>query len=371
MRIKARERYILIGGDYSQQEPKMLAVLSKDDNMMKAASEGKDLYSAVASKAFKVSYEECCEFFPKGTPIIKDKDKWRYATEEEIKNKEYSKLADGVTDTYKDGKNRRKQAKVILLGMMYSRGPKALAEQLGCSIAEARDIMDFVFDAFPSIKKCETESKEFAKKHGYTTTLWGRKRRLPDLQLPPYEFDFSKSDYVINMNNEYQDKINNADSEEEKQQLENEREEKISTHKKDIEKEATKELEKAYWDREERQKIIDKYKKEYKVSIKVNTGFIAQAERQVLNSRIQGSAAEMSKLAMKKIHQDKRLKELGFQMLIPIHDEIIGECPLVNARECRELFIEDMATAAEDKVKLKITVDPVCSFEWYGEEVEI
>lgn len=88
--------------------------------MIKDASEGKDLYSAVASKAFHTTYEECLEHFPKGTPIVERDGKWYYATNEEIKNKQYTKLANGETDTYKDGKERRKQAKVILLGKHYA-----------------------------------------------------------------------------------------------------------------------------------------------------------------------------------------------------------------------------------------------------------
>lgn len=73
--------------------------------------QGKDLYSEIASKSFNVSYEECLEHFPKGSYIKKVGDKWYYATESD-----YDKIADGETDTYKDGKERRSQAKSILLG---------------------------------------------------------------------------------------------------------------------------------------------------------------------------------------------------------------------------------------------------------------
>lgn len=339
MRIRTRERYILIGGDYSQQEPKLLAVLCQDENMMRDADEGKDLYASIASRAFHTTYEECLEHFPENCPIKKENKKWRYATEEEIKNKDYDKLADGITDTYSDGKNRRKQAKVILLGLMYGRGSTALAEQLNCSREEAQDIMNSVFDAFPKIKEYDEKSKTFAKKNGYATTLWGRKRRLSDIKLQPYEFDFSDS--------------------------------LVTAGKNEFIKDMVKQLEMNYWNRDKKQQVIDNAYKNYKVKIKDNTGFIARAERQIINSCVQGSAADMSKKAIVKINEDEKLRELGFHMIVPIHDEILGMAPLANAKECKELFTYDMEHCAEDRVPLNITVDPTCSFKWYGDEVEI
>lgn len=339
MGIKARERYILIGGDYSQQEPKLLAVLCQDENMMSAANEGKDLYSSIAAKAFHTTYENCLEHFPENAPIKKEKGKWRYATQEEIENNDYDKLADGITDTYSEGKARRKQSKVILLGLMYGRGSTALAEQLNCSKEEAQDIMDSVFTAFPKIKEYDEHSKAFAKKYGFATTLWGRKRRLSDIKLKPYDFDFSNSI--------------------------------ITYGRDDFIRDVTKKLQDNYWRRNDKQKIIDDAWKNYKVKIRDNSGFIARAERQIINSCVQGSAADMSKKALVKINEDKKLRDLGFSMLVPIHDEILGMCPLANAKECKDLFTYDMEHCAEDRVPLNITVDPTMSFEWYGEEVEI
>lgn len=317
----------------------MLAVLCQDENMMKDAGEGKDLYSAVAAKAFHTTYEECLEHFPKDAKITQRNGKWYYSTKEEVASGNY-KLANGETDTYKDGKARRKQAKVILLGMMYSRGPSALAEQLECSLDEAKDIMNSVFDAFPNIKKCDTDSKEFAKKYGYTTTIWGRKRRLSDIKLPPYDFDFSNS--IIQ---------------------ESQREKFI--------KSIIPKLQDEYWNRIKKQKVIDDAKKNYGVIIKDNSGFIARAERQVLNARVQGSSADMTKKAIVAIYQNEKLRKLGFKLVVPIHDEILAMCPLAYAKECKELFVYEMEHAAVDKVPFDIKVDPVCSFEWYGEEVDV
>ena len=71
---------------------------------------------------------------------------------------------------------------------MYGRGEKSIAEQLGCSVEEAKSIKDNVYDAFPKIKTFERSSSLMVKSNGYVTTLWGRKRRLPDYNLPNYEF---------------------------------------------------------------------------------------------------------------------------------------------------------------------------------------
>ena len=60
----------------------------------------------------------------------------------------------------------------------------------------------------------------------------------------------------------------------------------------------------------------------------------AAAERNAINTPIQGSAADMSKLAMILVGNDERLKELGFRLLIPVHDELIAECPKENAKKC-------------------------------------
>ena len=339
--VSLRERYVLIGSDYSQQEPKMLATLCNDENMINDASEGKDLYTAVASRAFNTTYEQCLEHFPKDSPIVlQDNGKWRYATKEEIDNNEYTKLADGENDTYKDGKDRRTQAKIILLGLMYSRGPSALAEQLNCSIDEAKDIMNSIYTGFPKILKFDIESKDFCRKYGYTTTLWGRKRRLTDILLDKYEFEWHDNTY----------------SDDDKQ---------------NIIKHCYSTFDSVYWDKDKKESLIKDAERKFRCKIVDNSSKIAQAERQIVNARVQGSASDMTKKALVAINQNKRLKELGFSTITPIHDEILGQCPLANVKECKELFIYDMCNAASDKMKIKITTDPAISFEWYGDTIQV
>ena len=77
----------------------------------------------------------------------------------------------------------------------------------------------------------------------------------------------------------------------------------------------------------------------------------------------------MTKLAMIELHRNERLKELGFRMLIPVHDEIIAECPEENVKECSELLAKTMSYAAEQILEMPIKCDVACSYQWYGDEI--
>ena len=74
---------------------------------------------------------------------------------------------------------------------------------------------------------------------------------------------------------------------------------------------------------------------------------------------------------MIELNRNERLKELGFRMLIPIHDEILAECPLENAKECSELLASTMSKAAEIILDMPISCDTVISYAWYGDEIEL
>ena len=75
-------------------------------------------------------------------------------------------------------------------------------------------------------------------------------------------------------------------------------------------------------------------------------------------------------MAAVKIHKCERLKELGFRLLIPVHDEFIGECPEENAKECKELFAQCMCDAAID-LGIPISCDVSVTRRWYGEEIMV
>lgn len=339
--IKARTRRVIQGSDYSGQEPRCLSALCKDEGMLNAYRTGRDLYVEIASIALHLPYNECLEHFPKDTPIKKSGDDWYYATEEEIAENKYDKLADGTTDTYHIGKERRGQAKKILLGIMYGRGEKSIAEQLDCSVEEARDIKNSVYKAFPNIKLFEEESNELVRTKGFVTTLWGRKRRLPDYNLPPYEY-------------KYIDDENNILSMAVPESIQNNYTKRL--------------LESDY---REKDTIIKNAKKHDNILIIDNNSKIATAQRQIINSRVQGSSADMSKLALIKIYNDEELRNRGVKLIIPVHDEILIETPLRYAKYVKDRFAKDMCDAPQPKLGIDMSCDVVTAYGWYHEELDL
>lgn len=316
--FKAQDGYVLIGSDFSQQEPMVTAHLSNDKKMQEAFINGKDIYATIAALAFHKLYEECKEFREDGT-------------------------------VNPAGEERRTQAKSIVLGILYGRQIPSIAEQLGVSTKEAQAIYDKVIASFPALGQFIEDSQEMARTEGYVTTAWSRRRHLHDMQLERYEFSYSG-------------KVTNFDplafgSE-------------VSTEvPKKIKDAYIKQLDKAFgW--KKKNDIIQKALSEG-IKIKDNGGFIAQAERQCVNARVQGSAADITKLAMIAINNDERMKELDFHLLIQVHDEVIGECPIENAKEAGERLSYLMRTAPSHLIKLPFKCDISYTSNWYGEKLSI
>ena len=236
-----------------------------------------------------------------------------------------------------------------MLGILYGRGEESIAEQLNCSKQKAKKIKEDVLTAFPAIRRFDIDSKQMANDYGFVTTLWGRKRRLPDMQLPDYEFKWANgappSDDLLDFDSDVDETVPYNIQKKYLTKLKN----CFFTQKRKVFEEANKE---GIW-------IID------------NTKKITDAERQCVNSRVQGSAADMSKLALIAVNSDKQLKEWGFRILIPIHDEILAECPKENAKQCKERFAYLMNTCAADKFTIPISCDVECSDRWYGEEIVV
>lgn len=251
--FKADDGYLMIGADFSAQEMRMVAHLADDDKMIQGYVEGKDIYCVVASLAFKVPYEECKEF-----------------------------RADGSLN--KEGKERRSKAKAICLGINYGKGVKAIGEDLGITTQEAQAIYDKVLLEFPKLKAFMKESDDMAYYKGYVTTIFGRKRRLPDIQLPKYEFSVRGGN-----------------------KLSRQAEVKLTNKLNDM------------WFND-RKKYIEQLERVDGIKVKDNGGFIARAQRQCVNARVQGSAGDQVKMAMLKIANDPELKRLGFKILLQIHD---------------------------------------------------
>lgn len=185
-----------------------------------------------------------------------------------------------------------------------------------------------------------------ARQHGYVTTVWGRRRQIPDMQLPCYEFSY-KNGVVPEF-----DPLSDDDCD-------------YSTEvPDDICIQLTNKLLNARY--KEREAIKEKIRASG-IHIRDNTAFIAAAKRQCVNSRVQGSSADLTKKAQIELFGCQELKDLGFRMLIPVHDEIIGECPIENAERCAELMSECMIRAGSDLcVPLKCDVDMYT--HWYKKE---
>lgn len=288
-----------------------------DPQMYNTFMQGKDLYCEIASKAFNKPYEDCQEFRPDGT-------------------------------VNKAGKERRSQAKTILLGVLYGRGVDSIAEQLGTSTKEAQQIKDSVFRGFPAIKQFEEDSILMSKTKGFVTTVCGRKRRLPSMMLPDYE--------VV-----WKDGVAPDDD-------------PLAFDDDDLSTEVPEALQRK-WVNRVRQAPFMKKRSVFEAANAEGLWIIDHTRdkdtTKVVNARIQGSAADLTKLAMIELHNNERLKELGFRMLIPVHDEIIAECPEENARECATLLAQTMSKAAEQILEMPIRCDVEITKCWYGEVIDV
>ena len=252
---------------------------------------------------------------------------------------------DGTTN--KDGKARRSQAKSILLGVLYGRGKESIADQLGTTIKKAEEIKESVFRGFPAIRKFEQDSIYMAQTRGFVTTVCGRKRRLPSMMKPDYEFKWKDGvphdDDVLNFDAELSDEVP---------------EDRQIFYLKKL----------AHCKLYEKRKVFEQANEE---GIWIIDNTRDKDTTKVVNARIQGSAADLTKLAMIKLHNSDRLKELGFRLLIPVHDELIAECPEENVKECSHLLAQIMSEAAEDILKMPIKCDVEVTKCWYGEPIEI
>ncbi len=137
----AEKGYTLASFDYSQVELRISALLSQDSFFIKTFTEGRDIHSAVAMKVFNVPEAE-------------------------------------VTA------DMRRRAKVINFGILYGMGVTALTANLNTNRKEAQIFYDNYFKQFPTIADYLESIKVFARKNGYTKTLFGRKRYFPAINSP-------------------------------------------------------------------------------------------------------------------------------------------------------------------------------------------
>lgn len=336
MLFKAKDGYRIQGSDYSGQEPRLTSFYSQDEAMINAYQTGKDLYSVIASMSFNRSYEDCLEFYPEGTELIIDGQKVK---------------AGKKTHLNVEGKKYRTQAKSILLGVLYGRGAASVGEQIGKSKEEAQEIIDKFFKAFPKVKNWIDTTMENARKLGYVEDVAGRRRRLPDILLPKYDIKFKDQNrLLLGSFNPFLGCADRVDESSSKL---------LATYKAKLDK--------------------IKYAKEYEkiqadalkngIEIHSNTGFIAQAERQAVNSRVQGGAATLTKCALLEIYNDKRLKDLGAYLVNTVHDEILIEAPEATSEITAQYLCEDMVNAAKKLVtNVPMSCDAYSETCWYLSE---
>ena len=314
MMFMAQEGYTLVGSDFSQQEPRLLSQLSGDENMTQAYKDGKDLYATIASGVYHNNYWDNMESYEDGS-------------------------------ANPDGAVRRGNCKSLLLGIMYSRGVFSIADQIHGTKEEAQAIVDNFFGSFPKVKGAIDDSHYMAKTKGYVEDLWGRRRHLPDINLPKFEITDTLSKSSFNPLFGCVGRVKESDNVKRYQKLLNSAKTKAEVN--DIIKTAQK----------------------LGLIVKDNSGLIAQAERQCLNARIQGSAATMTKIAMNKIFRDKELNKLGFKLLIGVHDELIGECPKENQDKVAERLCYVMKTCVEGVVNVPFKCDAAVCDHWYLDQM--
>lgn len=229
---------------------------------------------------------------------------------------------------------------------MYGMGSTSLAEAIGGTVKDAQKIIDDFYAGFPKVKQWIDKTDADAKKYGYVEDFWGRRRRLPDIQLPRYKIiEKNKSKDAVDVNPLFGSKGLLTRTENPL----------IAQYKKRLEE---------CRGCQQVKKVKDEALNNG-IEIHDNGGFIAYAERQCVNARVQGGAATMSKLAMRKVYDNKELRDLGFRMLLQVHDELIGECPIENADKVAELLSDIMKHSAEPVVTIPFKCDTEISDRWY------
>ena len=314
--------FVLISCDYSQQEPRILAHVSGDAHLIAAYNEGKDLYAQMSSLVFHRSYEDCLEHYPDGS-------------------------------LNKEGKRLRGMMKAIVLGIMYSKEAPSIAEDLKISIDEAKNLYDTFFKRFPKVKEYLDKTQKFAIENGYVKTIWGRKRRLPDMMLPPYEISYldggvKSADF---------DPLDFSSGEQEVKEVPAMERNRIIKELKSARGAAARIFVEKRW-AEKGYKVVD------------NTYLIMEAARKCVNSVIQGSAADMTKRASILCYNDPRLKKLGARICLWVHDETITQVPEENAKEACALISENMKKAA-DILCVPMKCDCEVMRAWNGPTVKI
>jgi len=226
--IPRSENNVILSADYSQIELRLIAELSKDQNMMEAFSQGHDIHRATAAKVYNVDF-------------------------------------DAVTS------EQRRNAKAVNFGIIYGQSAFGLSQNLGISRKEASDIINEYFNQYTGIKKYMSDAVESAKEKGYVETILKRRRYLRD--------------------------INSAN-----------------------------------------------------ITVR---GF---AERNAINAPIQGSAADLIKLAMIAIQKEIEQRGLTGKMIMQVHDELVFDVPKDEIEVFKKIILDKMSNAIKTSVPLIVEI---------------
>ena len=215
---------VLVDADYSQVELRLLAHISGDETMQQAFLSGEDFHTLTAAKVFHVAPEE-------------------------------------VTG------QMRSRAKAVNFGIVYGISAFSLAQDIGVSVAEAKEYMERYFDTYRGVKRYMEQVVEKAREQGYVETIMHRRRALPELKSS-------------------------------------------------------------------------------------NFNMRSFGERVALNMPIQGTAADIMKLAMVRVEQRLKQEGLAAKLIMQVHDELIVECPETEKETVERLLEEEMGGVAHLAVPL-------------------
>ena len=218
----ADEGCVLVDADYSQIELRLLSHIADDKVMQEAFRSGEDFHTVTAAKVFRT---------------------------------------DNVTPEL------RRRAKAVNFGIVYGISAFSLSQDIGVSMAEAKEYMEQYFATYQGVRQYMTDVVEQAKQRGYVETLWHRRRDLPEIK---------------------------------------------------------------------------------------NSNFNLRAfgERVALNMPIQGTAADIMKLAMVRVYERLRREKLRARLIMQVHDELIVECPAEEQETVKRLLAEEMERSASLSVPL-------------------
>jgi len=220
--------HTIVSADYSQIELRIIAEISKDENMMEAFVKNLDIHTATAANVYGIALDE-------------------------------------VTST------QRRNAKAVNFGIIYGQSAFGLSQNLGIPRKEAAEIIENYFAQYPGIKRYMTDTMNFARENGYVCTLMGRRRYLRD--------------------------INSANA--------------------------------------------------------TVRGF---AERNAINAPIQGSAADMIKIAMINIHREFLEKKLDARMTMQVHDELVFDVPHDEVEIVKPIIMHNMKNAIKTEVPIMVEI---------------